>query len=174
MDNSKFNNDYLSFIIDDKTFAVPILSLQGIVGNPDISPITDHLEFVVGIFYMNNCNIPILDLRVILKKPNLISPNKTCVVIVRISFKGQEKLVGFIVDSFFSIEHLQISEIKKLPSVDCNDFIEGVCYQQDKMVLLLSLEKIINEKNIICFLNQLWNYENLVNDVQNRRNKHGV
>lgn len=159
MKNSKFNRDYLTFIIDDKAFAVPILSLQGIIGNPNIEPITDSFEFVVGIFYMNNYGIPILDLRTILNKQNTINPNKTCVVIVRVSFKGQEKFVGLIVDSLYSIFHIQVSDIEILPSCEKNEYINGVSNQQNKIILILNLEKIINSENVICFLNQFWDQQ---------------
>ncbi len=153
---SNFNHDFIAFVIDDKVFAVPILSLQGIIGNPCIVEIPQSPDFVVGIFHLNNFYIPILDLRTILDKPNLIYPNKTCTIIVRVSFKKQEKLVGFIVDSLCSINHIKISDIDKLPSYENNDFIEGISYKEDKMILLLNLEKIINKSDVIYFLNQFW------------------
>lgn len=157
MPNNKFNKDYLSFVIDDKTLAVPVLSLKGVIGNPNIIPIADSSEIVVGKFYINSLYIPILDLRIILNKPNLMYPNKTCLIIVRVSFKGLEKMVGFIVDSLLCIHHIQISDVEKLPVCKCNQYIDWVNYQQDKMILLLNLEKIINDKNAIYFLNEFWN-----------------
>lgn len=157
MESDQFNQDYLTFVIDDKTFAVPVLSLQGIIGNPNIIPITSSSDFVVGIFYMNNFHVPILDLRVVLDRPNQIYFKKTCVVVLRVSFKGKEKLVGFIVDSLFNINHIQVSDIEQLPSCEGNDFIEGVCCQQEKIILLLNMGKIINKPDVICFLNQFWN-----------------
>lgn len=171
----KNNKNYLSFVIDDKTLAVPVLSLQGVIGNPDIISIADTSEFIVGIFYINNLYIPVLDLRVILNKPNLICPNKICIIIVRVSFKGLEKLVGFIVDSLFNIHHIQVSEVKKLPACEDNEYIDGVNYQKDKMILLLNLEKIINKKNVIYFLNQFWNINEQNSDINSdRSSKNGI
>lgn len=175
MKNSKSTGNYLTFVIDDKTFAVPILTLQGVVGNPNIIQIADNTRLIVGIYHMNNFDIPILDLRTILNKPNKIDPNKTCVVIVGVSFRGLEKLVGFIVDSLLDIYHIQISDIEKLPICENNGYIDGISYQQKKMILHLNLEKIINGKNVIYFLNKFWciNKQNS-NTVSDRSEKNGI
>lgn len=164
MENCKLKRDYLTFVIDDKTFAVPILSLMGVIGNPNIIPIKEAIEPVLGVFYMNNFNVPIFDLRLILNKPDVMYPNRTCVLVVRAAFKGQEKLVGFIVDSLYSIYHIQISEIEKLSAYSENEFIEGVITKDEKMVMILALEKIINKADLILFLNQFWNYENNISE----------
>lgn len=174
MENNKSNKNYLTFIIDDKRFAFPILSLQCIVGNPNINLIKNSFEFVIGIFCMNDYNIPVLDLRTILNKPNITYPNKTCLLVVRVSFKGNEKLVGFIVDSLCNICHLQVSEIEKLPACKKNDFIEGISNQKDKMTLHINLGKIINDEKVIYFLNQFWGFEAQCIERNNRRNKNGI
>ena len=165
METNKNTGIHITFVVDDKTYAVPALSLQGIIGNPKITPIINAPEFVIGFFTMNDLLIPILDLRLILKRPNEVHPNKTCVIIVRVAFRGQEKLVGFIVDSLYSLYHIEISEIERLSSYNKTEFIEGVITKEDKIILLLSLEKIINEKNVIYFLNCIWNFEDNVNNT---------
>lgn len=105
----------------------------------------------------------------------MIYSNKTCVIIVRVSFKGQEKLVGFVVDSFFNVYQAQTDKIENLPPIEDNEFINSVITEKDKMILLLNIEKIINTKKIILFLNQAWNngYQHVNTDID-RRNKNGV
>lgn len=149
--------DILTFVIDDKTYAFPILYLEGVVGNPNIITVDEAPDFVIGDFYINNSYTPIMDLRIILNKPNLIYPKKTCVIIVRASFKGTEKLVGFIVDSFDSIFHIKVGNIEKLPFSESEEFITGLVNEKDKMILILNLEKIINSESVISYLNEFWN-----------------
>lgn len=168
------NQDFLTFVIDDKTYAFPVLNLQSVVGNPDISKVTDAPEFVAGVYHVNGFYTPILDLRVILNKPNLIYPTRTCVIIIRTSFKGTEKLVGFLVDSLFSIYHILVNSIKKLPFDEDEKFIDGIISEKDKIILLLNLKEIINEENVISFLNQFWTAKIQVIQTDNRRNKNGA
>lgn len=170
MYDDKTKIKYLTFVIDDKIYAIPILSLTGIVGNPKTIQIKDPIDSIVGIFNTNGFNIPLFDLRLILNKPNVISPTKTCVLVVRAIFKGQEKLVGFIVDSLSIICHFHPSEIKKLSAYNENEFIEGVAINDEKMFMILALEKIINRQDIIRFLNEFWNYE----DDMSKTDKKGV
>lgn len=167
--------DLLTFVIDDKTYAFPILCLQGVIGNPNISQIENSPYFVVGRVTAGNVEIPVLDLRIILNRPNLIVPNKTCVVFVRVAFKKMEKLVGFVVDSLYSVYHICAEMIKKFPFNEDEEFITGLFQEQDKMILLLDLEKIINEDNIILFLNKFWNENYPGNNTNSdRRNTNGV
>lgn len=170
MEKTNFDNEYLAFVIDDKTFAVPILSLQNVIGNPNIIPISDSMDFVVGLCLTQDSKIPVLDLRTILNKPNAMHPNKTCVVVARVNFKGVEKSVGFIVDFLFNLYNIDKSEIKKLPHCDSNKFVESVTNQKDKMILMLNMENIINQRNVIRFLNHFWQVEDKYASNTSRRN----
>lgn len=174
MRNDKLNNSYLTFVIDDKTFAIPLLAMHGVSANPEIFRIINADKFVTGCFYVNDSIAPILDLRTLLNKPDRKRPNKTGIIIVRVSFKGQEKLVGLIIDSLRNIYDIQSSDIENLSSYDNKEFIDGVTEQSGRMILFLNLAKIINESDVIYFLNRFWNLENPCNDKNNRRNKNGV
>jgi chemotaxis signal transduction protein len=72
------------------------------------------------------------------------------------NFKGQDKLVGFIVDSVSYVSTFLACQIEKLPSIGENEFISGVANTEEQMVFLLDLDKIINEDNLIYFLNEFW------------------
>lgn len=160
-----YNKSFLTFTIDDKIYAVPVLSLIGVVGNPKIISITDNIESLVGVFYAKNFNIPVFDLRLILNKPNTKIPNKTCALIVRVIFKNEAKLVGFIIDYLYGIYNIQLSEIEKLPVYNENEFVSKIVAKNEKMIMMLELDKIINKWDVISFLNQFWNYENKLRKV---------
>lgn len=152
---------FLAFIIDDKNYAFPVLGLDSILGNPKITPVEGVPDFVKGLIQTKGQIIPIIDLRLILNKQNITHTKKTCVVVVRTLFKNTEKLIAFIVDSFFGIFDIADKDVKKLPYVEGgqnNEFIDGLAYAQENILLLLSLKKIINSEKIIVFLNQIWLY----------------
>lgn len=158
MENDKLNKDHLFFSIDGRTFAISVLSSQGVVGNPDITAIMNVPKFVVGHYYMSNYDIPIpvLDLRTIIDRPSLMQSNKNCIIVVGVFFNGRQNLLGFIVDSFLGINQIQSSDIEKLPICECNECIKGIIHQENKMIFLLNLEKIINRTKVINFLEQFW------------------
>lgn len=169
------NQDLLSFVLDDKMYAFPILCLRGVIGNPSIVSIINAPNFVNGLIYIDNQFIPILDLKLILNRPNLTNQNEICVIIVRVSFRGEKKLVGFIVNSSLNTLNVQKKDIKKLPTIENEEFIDGLIDIKNKIVLLLDLEKIINENRLISFLNQFWNLNNQNSEIEAyRRNKNGA
>jgi len=159
MKHSKENKKYLIFSIDDKAYAVPVLSLHGVVANPNVSKLTAAPKFVTGNFHIGHFNIPIIDLRLLLQKPDPTSPDKTCAIIVRVRFKEDDKLVGFIVDTVSGVNNIPEYKIGKLPSMGENEFISRVTNIQEQMIFFLDLNKIINEDNLIYFLNDFWSIE---------------
>lgn len=156
MKYDKSDRKYLTFSIDNKTYAVPALSLSGVFANPDVAILAMAPKFVAGIFFNETFNIPIIDLRLLLKRPNPNNLEKTCAIIVSVNFKGQDKLVGFIVDSVSYVSTFLACQIEKLPSIGENEFISGVANTEEQMVFFLDLDKIINEDNLIYFLNEFW------------------
>lgn len=173
MNSNKNSKKYLSFIIDDKTYALPILTLTGIIGNPKIVPITDAIESVVGIFYMKGNNIPVLDLRIILNKQDVFYPNKTCILLVNVSFKNQKKIVGFVVDSVCCTTYINELEINTLTTYSEDEFIKKVAVNNEKLIMILALDNVINKPDIILFLNQFWNYENVIAQANENGVEHG-
>lgn len=167
--------DFLTFKIDDKSYAFAVKNLYGVVANPKIRLLTNAPELCVGVMEVNKLYVPVIDLRLMLEKPNYLYPNRTCIIIVRVSFKAQEKLVGFIVDSVLKIQHVKINNIKKLPDIENKGFISSVIAEKDKIILPLNIREIINNEELITFLNQFWNTNYQDNNKNlNRRNKNGV
>lgn len=160
MESNIFSKNYLSFNIAEKTYVVPILSIVGVFGASRIIPITDKNNLVVGIFNMNNFNIPIFDLRLIMNKPNIMYPNRTCVLVACIVVMGQEKLVGFVVDSLYRIYNLPLLEIENLPVYNENEYISAALNKDGKLIMILSLEKIINKLKIMSLLKEFQIFEN--------------
>ena len=148
--------DFLTFIIEDKIYAFPVLGLEGVLGNPQIMPVINAPAFVNGVIYLKEQIIPILDLRLVLSRPG-IKQNKICVIVVRVVFKNTKKLVGFTVDAPSGIYNFENYKVEKLPLNESEEFIEGIVNMGNKMVLLLDLTKLVNSIEVINFLNLIWN-----------------
>lgn len=159
LESNEFSKNYLLFIIDKKTYAVPILSLVGVIGTSKIVPVADKNISLVGTFNTENFIIPIIDLRLVMNKPDIMNPNKTCVLIACIEVDGQGKLAGFIVDSLAGVHHLPLTKIEKLSVYNQNEYITAVANIDEKLIMILSLEKIINKKEIISFLDEFQDFE---------------
>lgn len=157
MEKKELRKYYLSFVIDDKTYALSVLNLDGIIGNPLMQPVRGAPSFMKGIALIKGQTIPVLDLRLILNRHKGKKKDKVCIIIVKVAFKNIQRLIGFLVDSFGYVNNFSNYEIEKLPLVEKEDeFIDGLITTNDKMILLLDLNKIINCERVITFLNQIW------------------
>lgn len=158
MKKNELRKYYLSFDIDGKTYAFPVLNLEGIIGNPLMRSVRDAPPFMNGITLIKGQTVPVLDLRRILNRHEEKKQDKVCIIIVKVAFKNIQRLIGFLVDSFGCVNNFIDYEIEKLPLVEKEDeFIDGLITTKDKMVFLLDLNKIINCERVITFLNQIWN-----------------
>jgi purine-binding chemotaxis protein CheW len=169
----KNKGSYITFVIDDKTYGINLLYLDNVAGNPKIKLIENGPDFVIGSFKSANVIVPILNTRSVLAMPCKFSKDKLSILTIKVLYKGKVKLVGLIVDSLSGIKKIDSSKIEKLPSYEENDFVAGVTYCDNDMVLLLNLEKVINEKNVICFLNKIWDYEINIEKTNKNGAKHG-
>lgn len=160
MENSRFKEDYLTFVIDDKTYAFPVLSLEGVIGNPQILSVINAPAFVNGITCIKEQFVPVLDLRLILNRPNIYKQGKVCMILVRVVLNNIKRLVGFIVDSLFNIYDFNAYKIEKLPFNENEEFIKGVVNIDDKMILPLDPARLINSERIVSFLSRIWGMKN--------------
>lgn len=157
MVSNEYKEYYISFIIDDKTYAAPISSIEKVVENPNIMLIAGKSESLVGLFNMNNFNVPVFDLRLLFNENDVLKPIKTCLLVASVAFKGQEKIIGFIVDSAHKIYHIQADDLVKIPAYSKNEYIEAVFNIDEKLIMILSIDNIIKQPENLYFLNRFWN-----------------
>lgn len=143
------NSRYLCFNLGKEEFAIPLLDIKEVIGMPDVTPIPQAPTHFVGIMNLRGQVISIMDLRVKLSfKPS--PSDETSVIILDL---GNYSL-GVIVDRVNSVQVLSKDSVSEKPLVDngkSHDYITGVFRKEDKLVLLLEINKAlsIEDKNIL-------------------------
>ena len=56
-------NQYLTFVLDNEEYGVPILTVRGIQGWEKATPIPNSPDYVMGIINLRGEVVPIIDLR---------------------------------------------------------------------------------------------------------------
>ncbi|MBY2477968.1 chemotaxis protein CheW [Clostridioides difficile] len=139
---------YLKFKVDEQDFGIEIEKVVEIVGNQEIIFIPELPTYSKGIINLRGKIIPIIDMRLRLKKIDLIITN--CIYIVVIETK--DLLVGFMVDKVDEIISLEKSQISPPPRVtlEYSDyFVSGIGEIESKIITLLDLEKLLTDKEEI-------------------------
>lgn len=136
----------VSFKIANEEFGVDILNVQEINKMTQITKVPNAPDFVEGVINLRGRVIPIIDLRTRLKLERKEHDKDTRIIVVEIS----GKTVGFIVDAVKEVLRIPASIIEPPPQLATgidSDFIRAVGKLEDRLLILIDLEKVLTEKD---------------------------
>ena len=137
----------VSFKIGNEEFGVDILNVQEINRMTQITKVPNSPEFVEGVINLRGKIIPVIDLRSRIGVIKKEADKNTRIVVVEI----KEKIIGFIVDAVKEVLRIP-ADITEAPPELVNgidsDFIKAVGKLDDRLLILLDLEKIISKEFI--------------------------
>jgi len=147
VDYDDLRGKYLTFLIDNQTFGIPIADVVQIVGVQEITAVPDFPSYAKGIINLRGNIIPLIDVRLRFGKEEIPYTERTCVIVTNIS--GHQ--IGLIVDSVDEVTTISDDQITPPPVVSSdytNNFITGVGLQEGKIILLLDTQKILGSSEI--------------------------
>ena len=135
----------VGFLIGNEEFAVDILKVQEINRIAQITKVPNSPDFVEGVINLRGKVIPILDLRIRMGMEKKGHDSRTRIIVVEI----KEKTIGFIVDEVTEVLRIPRDVIEAPPdlvSAQKSEFITGVGKLEDRLLILLDLDKIISSE----------------------------
>ena len=140
------DQEYLKVIVfqlADKEYAIPVSNVQGIEKLMHITRVPKTREFIKGVINLRGVVTPLIDLRERFGIP--VSNNEETTRIIIITLEEME--VGFIVDSANNVIDIPTDAIEAQPEVvgsNEEDFISGVAKLENRLLILLHLDKVLN------------------------------
>ncbi|MDX8397876.1 MAG: chemotaxis protein CheW [Mariprofundaceae bacterium] len=147
-ETNEADNQYLTFILDKEEFGVDILSVQELRGWENATPMPNSPDWIEGVINLRGVIVPIVCLRKRFGLESREACPTTVVVIVKVATKEQERVVGIVVDAVSEVYNVNAADLQPAPSMDgaiSIDFVKGLATIDDKMVILLDINKLINE-----------------------------
>lgn len=135
----------VSFKIGNEEFGVDILKVQEINRMMQITKVPNAPDFVDGVINLRGRIIPIIDLRIRLGMEKKEHDKSTRIVVVEL----EGKTVGFIVDEVSEVLRIPMSITEPPPPMVAGinaDYITAVGKLEDRLLILLDMEKILSEK----------------------------
>ncbi len=133
----------VSFTIGSEEFGVDILKVQEINRMTAITRVPNAPEYVEGVINLRGKIIPIIDLRKRLGVDIGDHDKDTRIIVVELA----EKVLGFIVDSVSEVRRIPVSITERPPAMISGirgDYITSIAKLDDKLLILLDLEKILS------------------------------
>ena len=134
---------YVSFILAEEEYGVPILKVQEIIRYTKLTRVPQASEFVEGVLNLRGRVIPVIDLR---KRFNLESVEKdrhSRIVVVEVD----NQTVGMVVDGVSEVLQISQSEIEPAPPLGArvnSEFIKGMGKVGERLMILLDIDRILS------------------------------
>lgn len=144
-------NQYLTFILDGEEYGVPILKVNGIQGWEKTTPIPNSPSYVLGIINLRGEVVPIIDLRKRFGLKTVPYDTHTVVIVVRLEQEDKKRTIGLVVDAVADVYDIKREQVHNTPDFGSkvgNDFVQGLGMINEKMVILLEIDRLIDWKRV--------------------------
>jgi len=137
----------VSFVVGEEEFAVPILAVQEINRMMQITKVPQSPEFVEGVINLRGKIIPVIDLRNRFGLEKAADSSDARIIVVEVA----QRVIGFTVDRVNEVLRIASDIVDPAPAmvtgVD-SDYIQGVGKLEDRLLILLSLDRLFNEEEM--------------------------
>jgi purine-binding chemotaxis protein CheW len=136
------SQQFLTFTIGDDEYGVDIMNVREVKGWTDITRLPNTPSYVRGVLNLRGIIIPIFDLRTRFCGTHTEATPKHVVIVLAL----QDRTIGILVDAVSDILTIASGEIKTAPETGAEKsqrFISGLISAEGRMVVLLSLEELL-------------------------------
>ncbi|GAA5316906.1 MAG: chemotaxis protein CheW [Candidatus Pelagadaptatus aseana] len=140
-------NQYLTFFMAGEEYGVDILCVQEIRGWESATPIPNAPPNIKGVINLRGTIVPIIDLRQCFGLDAIEYSPVTVVIVLKVQSENGSRVMGIVVDAVSDVYNLSVEDMRAAPDLgDSIDtaFIKGLVNVNDRMVILLELDKLLN------------------------------
>lgn len=123
-------------------YGVDILKVQEIRGYEAITQIANASSFIKGVVNLRGVIVPIIDMRIKFGFSQVDYDQFTVVIILNVAGRA----IGMVVDSVSDVTSLNADQIRSTPgmgSVIDTEYITGLGTLDDRMLILIDIEKLM-------------------------------
>lgn len=135
----------VTFNLGAEEFGVDIMKVQEIIRIPPITRVPKAPAYVEGVINLRGNVIPVVDLRVRFGMPSIEETDSSRIVVLQVD----QKEFGIRVDGVTEVVRLDSESIEPPPPVAVgmdSHFIRGVGKIDDRLLILLNLDRIMGEE----------------------------
>lgn len=140
------SGQYLTFIMDDEEYGVDILCVQEIRGWEPTTPLPNAPSHIKGVINLRGTIVPIVDLRQCFGLKSIEYSAITVVIVLKVKTPEGSRVMGIVVDAVSDVYTLSREDMRSAPDLGSSidtDFIEGLVSVDEKMVILLDIDKLL-------------------------------
>lgn len=135
----------LTFSLGSEGYGISILKVKEIIGMMDITPVPRTPEFIKGVINLRGKIIPVMDLRVKFGMEEQEYNERTCIIVVEVSMKGSQKLIGVVVDTVSEVVTISSDQIEPPPEYGTSaghNSILGIGKIKERVVIIIDIDEV--------------------------------
>ncbi len=147
-DNSNENPilQWVTYQLEDEYYGINVMQVQEVLRMTEIAPVPGAPPYVLGIINLRGNVVTVIDTRMRFGLSATEPDDRARIIVVEVS----GHVIGMLVDCVAEVVYLRQSEIDTAPNVsdDSSRFIQGVCKREKYLLILVDVNKLLNDEEI--------------------------
>ncbi len=157
VEEEKEVRQHLTFVLGGEEYGFDILRVQEIKGWEVPTVIPNTPDYVKGVINLRGAIVPVIDLRLRFQLEDVRYDELTVVIVLHVrtsdghdeesAQNANNKVVGVVVDGVSDVCNVELDNIRPAPDfrgVISSDFVTGLTTENEKMIVLLDIDHLIN------------------------------
>ena len=142
---------YLTFQLGDEIFAIDVANVREILEYNSVTRVPRSPEYMRGVINLRGSVVPVFDMRLKFGMAGTEKTINTCIVVVEVSYEGEDIIIGALVDSVQEVFELEGSQIEPAPRIGTHlrtEFIKGMGKKDERFIIILDIDKVFSAEEI--------------------------
>lgn len=146
-DTTTVSSQYLTFILDDQLYAMPVTNVREVQIVPGLTHVPNMLPYMRGIINLRESAVPVIDLKICFDLGKTeITQNTAVIVVERDTEESEKSVLGLFADAVKKVISIDLGNIQPPPKVGTAidaAYINGIARLENDFIILLDIEKIL-------------------------------
>lgn len=144
--------EYLTFFIAEVEYAVSLTYVREVIPYDTVTRVPAMPETVRGVTNLRGSVVPVIDLAIKFRLPQIEITPRTCIVLVETSFAGNNMLLGLLTEEVGQVLGIDRNDLLAPPSFGTpvhTDYLEGMLPIGKKFALALDIGRVLSQEEIL-------------------------
>ncbi|WP_210395072.1 chemotaxis protein CheW [Motiliproteus sediminis] len=137
---------WATFKLADEFYGINVMQVKEVLRLTEIAPVPGAAPYILGIINLRGNVITVVDTRTLFGLERRDNSDDSRIIVIEL----EDQVIGMLVDAVAEVIYLRQSEIERAPNVGTEEstkFIQGVSYHNDELIILLDLNRMIDDGN---------------------------
>jgi purine-binding chemotaxis protein CheW len=146
-------SEYLTFFIAEVEYAVSLDYVREVIPYDTVTRVPGMPETVRGVTNLRGSVVPVIDLALKFKLPQIEITQRTCIVLVETPFGGNVMLLGLLTEEVGQVLGIDRNDLLAPPSFGTpvhTEYLEGMLPMGKRFALALDIARVLSQDEILA------------------------